>query len=362
VLKKLCYFAQNFIMKTEKNGIYFNKVYFLLLKVGIWAIFCSIFVNFSFLIPKCPNSIFQEFIVFFFLAFVINIHTSYLFLKYSKRNGYVYILLLIGSILICSLFELFIFSETFDPSYYYVFNREKILIGTFLNIAIRNLFIFIFFLWVEYFYHLIHLLKEKDTVYQKEISLLIEKQEFEKNFLRKKLLPHYFFNILELVRANSSINENELLDKIEFILYYFLVDAELETATLEKELVFYKYYIELENLRRKEKVNVNFNISGHIENFSIIPLLFEPIIGNAMKHTKWDGTGWVDIKIDASLFPVLVFYCRNNISSRTLKTNSSESGLKILKQRLELCYKDNYTYHTSQNDDYYEVTLTLKLQ
>jgi len=349
-------------MKTEKNNIYFNKVFFLTIKLALWGIFCWIFVNFSFLIPLSSNSLFSELIVFVFLAIVINIQTSYLYPKIAKKNNLVYILLLMSSILICSTFELFIFSEVFDTSYYPFLNRNKIFFVTFCSITIRNLALFLFFLWFEYSYELIQLLHIKEEVHKKEISLLIEKQEFEKNFSGKKLLLHYFFNILELgfIENSEKINK-ELLNKIKFILYYFLVDAESEKVELDKELAFYKYYIELENLRHKVNIRVNFNILGQTENFFIIPLLFEPLIGNAMKHTKRDSTGYVNITVDTTSFPVLNFNCCNNYSPGGFNVNSSESGLKIFEQRMELFYKNNYTFKINKSDDLYEVTLSIVL-
>ena len=177
------------------------------------------------------------------------------------------------------------------------------------------------------------------------------------------MLPHYFFNILELVCVKNTVNKfsYELLDKIKFILYYFLVDSEQEKVELDKELVFYKYYIELENYRHTEKSVVNFNVLGQIENIYIIPLIFEPLIGNAMKYTKRDGTGWVNIIFDVTCFPMLHFCCSNNYSFHTNNSNSSESGLKILKQRLELCYKDKYTFNINENEDFYEINISLLL-
>jgi LytS/YehU family sensor histidine kinase len=177
------------------------------------------------------------------------------------------------------------------------------------------------------------------------------------------LLPHYFFNILEHINIASLTenSNNEIMDKIKFVLYYFFVDVEKEEIELDKELVFYKYYIELENFRRQKNISVSFNILGEPENFIIIPLLFEPLIGNAMKYTKYDGTGWVNIEIDALHFPVLKFHCRNNYSQLSSNITSSDNGLKIFKQRLGLCYKNKHTLEIIQNDDLYEVILSVEV-
>jgi LytS/YehU family sensor histidine kinase len=207
------------------------------------------------------------------------------------------------------------------------------------------------------------LYKKKEKIHKEEIALLIEKQEFEKNFSRKKLLPHYFFNILEYLNLEflSDNSDREILDKVKFILYYFLVDAEKEAIELDKELVFYKYYIDLENIRHQKNVLVNFNVLGQPENFIVIPLLFEPLIGNAMKYTKHDGTGWVNITVNAQNFPVLQFNCKNNYTQSSSNIISSDNGLKILEQRLNLCYKNKYSLLITQDNDSYEVALSIEV-
>jgi len=314
--------------------------------------------------PKISCGYGRELIVFLFLFMIINFNTSYLYPVVFKKCRWLYVVLFIASILICSIFEIYLFSDVFDPSYFTFMDRKKLYIGIFCIVLVRNFALFIFFLWIEYLNRLILILYEKDEIKQKEIAFLIEKQGFEKIYSRKRLLLHYFFNILELVQVKTSVanNKNELLEKIKFILYYFLVDAEQEIIELEKEVAFYNYYIDLEKLRRKEKIPVNFKVTGQTENFFIIPLLFEPLIGNAMKYTKQDGTGCVDILIEATQFPVLKFYCRNNYVPRSANIVSSECGLKILEHRLELFYKNKYTLKTIQSDDFYEVTLTIEVE
>jgi|GEM_PF-2211046 len=346
----------------KKLYFFLKSINFLLFKFFLWGVLGLFFVSFSFLIPTRLDDFIKELIVFLFLAIIVNVHTSYLYPTISKKSKWSYIIVLIGSILICTGLEFVIFFENFNGTYHTFSNNRKMHLVFFNYIFIRNSAIFIFFLGVEYFNRLILLLHEKEKIYQQEISLLIEKQEFEKKFSRKKLLSHYFFNILEHLYTDLLINQNnsKILDKAKFILYYFLVDAEKEKVELDKELAFYRYYIELECLRHQKNIAVNFNILGQTEDYIIIPLLFEPLIGNAMKYTKQDGTGLVDIVFDATHFPNLNFHCRNNYDHCSSNIVSSENGLQILEQRLELCYKNNYTLKIEQLCDLYEVTLSIK--
>ncbi|MCL2291170.1 MAG: histidine kinase [Bacteroidetes bacterium] len=179
--------------------------------------------------------------------------------------------------------------------------------------------------------------------------------------IEKKIPFHYFFNILEHVYARALVcnSDSQILNKVKFVLYYFLIDAEKRTIELEKELAFYKYYTELENLRHQNSIFVNFNILGQAGSYTVIPLLFEPFVDNAMKHTKHDGNGWVDIMIDATNFPILNFCCKNNHAYSSSNIVPFKSGLKILEQRLEFYYKNNYALKIIQGDDLYEVALSI---
>jgi len=350
-------------MGTEKNIFFSNKRNFLFFKIFLWICAGFAFINFSVIIPTTSLDLIKELIVFLGLICVINLHTSYLYQLFSKKKKLFYIILLTSSIIICALFEVFFFSENINNVYCFL-DKRKIYLHILGYTIIRDLALFIVFFWVEYFNRLIYSYHIKEKIHQAEIALLIEKQEFEKNFSRKKLLPHYFFNILEHINMDALRNnsEFELINKIKFILYYFLVDAEKDRIELDKELAFYKYYIELEAFRHRKNISVDFNILGKTEDFTIIPLLFEPIINNAMKYTKHDGKGWVNIIVDALCFPILKFYCKNNFSHHPISNiTSTESGLKILEQRLELCYKNKHALIITQDDDLYDVALTIEV-
>jgi sensor histidine kinase YesM len=307
---------------------------------------------------------FNDLIVFLCLALVVNVHTSILYPKFSNKNKWRYVIILIGSIMLCGIFELLFFFFFFGTIFSVFVNIKQLHFVAFIYTFIRDFAVCIFFLWIESFHRLLSLYREKEKMHQEEMALLIERQTFEKEFSRKKLLPHHFFNLLEhfYAKALNNNNDHELLNKGKFILYYFLVDAEKELIELEKELVFYKYYVELENFRYKNSIAAKVNVIGQIEDCFIIPLLFEPVIGNALKYTNHDGSGWVDIEFDASFLPVLNFRCKNNYVPGTSNIVSSESGLKLLKQRLELCYKNNFSIKVEQTDDVYEVLISVKIE
>jgi len=231
----------------------------------------------------------------------------------------------------------------------------------------RDLTVFLFLaiiLNIQTSFFIIFFYRKQEKINKKEKALSFEKQEFERKFTRKKIFPHFLLNIMEYIYVKFIDNEKEfeILDKFKFVLYYFLVDSEKEMVELEKELVFYKYYVDLDNYRKNDRVEVIINVEGKTEECMIIPMLFEPLIGNAMKHTKQDGSGFVNITIDATKYPKLYFYCCNNFPKNPQNLISSENGLKIMEQRLSLCYNNKYSMKTTQEDDLYKVELVINVE
>lgn len=349
-------------MNNVNNILFSNKRNFLFFKIFVWICAGLIFKYFSVLIPVGSNDFIKVFLVFACLAVVINFHISFLPKILSKQRKFIHSIFLTIPIICCTLLEMILFSKSINFVYSFL-DKKIVFLFVFFYINLRNFALFGFFFCLEYFYRLTHLYHEKEKVHQKEIMLLIEKQEFEKKYSRKKLLPHYLFNILEHISIESLANysDNKLIDKIKFVLYYFLVDAESEKIELEKDLAFYKYYIELENLRHRKNILIQYNIIGQTERFKVIPLLFEPLIGNAMKYTKQDGTGLVNITVDAQNFPVLKFHCINNYLYHASNIISSDNGLKIFEQRLQLCYTNKHVFTITQNEDFFEVALTIEV-
>ncbi|MDR0207392.1 MAG: histidine kinase [Bacteroidales bacterium] len=346
-----------------KNFGSYKKFNFQLFKLILWVSMAVLFTGFSLLLPSSPAFFIHEVSVFLFLFIVINLHISYVYPRVLKKNKWLYLLVLTLSLILCTCFEMYMFKDSVNIICLFVNDKRIAYLVCFGYVAIRDLALFCFFLWVESFHRMVLLYEQTERIHKEEILLLREKQEFEKKFSRVKLMPHYFFNILETVHSRTVLNKEnrELFEKVKFILYYFLVDAEKEKVELEKELVFYNYYIELEKLRRNGNITVRFEILGEPGEISIIPLLFEPLIGNAMKYAKRDESGWVEIGVDITQQPNISFHCKNNFSEPRASVHSSESGLKILQQRLEFCYRNNYRYEVIQSDDIYEVRLTVRV-
>ena len=143
---------------------------------------------------------------------------------------------------------------------------------------------------------------------------------------------------------------------------YMLYESADAQVPLEKELEYLKNYVELQNIRFGEDVDVRLNIVGEPTDQIIEPMLMIPFVENAFKH----GVGLViDPMIDIQLRieqSGLFFTLRNKISAEQPgdKDGSSGIGLRNVSRRLELLYPNAHTLQINKEGEWFVVNLHLQ--
>lgn len=204
-------------------------------------------------------------------------------------------------------------------------------------------------------------LSEKQTI---ENSNLLS----ELNILKSQLNPHFLFNSLNNIDTliqNDATKTSHALVMLSDLLRYVVYEAKKETIPIEKELDFINKYIELEQLRlaRPEAVGFSSNIT---DNISLPPMLFQPFIENAFKHSNLNAE---DQRIEISLTAengIIDFYCYNTINENNNITIQNEEvnsglGLELAEKRLNLLFKTYKIYKKVHAKTYYKVEIHLNL-
>src|SRR5207247_715454 len=99
--------------------------------------------------------------------------------------------------------------------------------------------------------------------------------------------PHFLFNSLNSVYFlinKENVEARDTLHKFSEMLRYQLYEANGEVIPVEKEILYLKDYVDMQQLRKDEKFKVEFNCTGNMNDFSIQPLLLLPFVENAFKH------------------------------------------------------------------------------
>ncbi len=109
----------------------------------------------------------------------------------------------------------------------------------------------------------------------------------ELKFLRTQIQPHFFFNTLNNLYAltlTKSDDAPRMVIKLSDLMQYVLYEVKSSKASLLEEINHLNNYIDIERIRFKDKIELEMDITGNIEDIEVPPLLFLTFIENAFKH------------------------------------------------------------------------------
>ena len=194
--------------------------------------------------------------------------------------------------------------------------------------------------------------------------------ETELLFLRSQVSPHFFFNTLNNIYSLSLVKSDktpEIILKLSELMRYMLYETKNKRISLAKEILCIQNYLDLERLRYGEKLEIDMDITGDIENKVIAPILLLPFIENAFKHGVNKNIGKVKIRIDFKILNGFLYFGISNptpaLTGYKQDVNPSGGiGLENVKKRLTLGYKDEeYKLKIRSNKKVFKVNLKIKV-
>lgn len=211
--------------------------------------------------------------------------------------------------------------------------------------------VFFSFLWMLYSY-----LEKQD-----ELKIIRkENVEMELQFLKSQINPHVLFNNLNTIYSYSLEKPTEVPEMILMLsdnLKHVLYESDSHKVALQKELDYIDNYIAFQKIRTENIKTIDY--SKQIDNYTheIVPLLLITIIENTFKHSISNSTISIQIKEENGLLECI---CENQIGNHIKEENSSKIGLKNLKKRLSLLYKNKYELRITETQSY-KVHLKIEL-
>ncbi|MDF1699087.1 MAG: sensor histidine kinase, partial [Saprospiraceae bacterium] len=185
--------------------------------------------------------------------------------------------------------------------------------------------------------------------YTRSLELEKEKVNFELNFLKAQVNPHFLFNTLNnlygLVMLGRTENSMEAINRLSEFLRYTLESATQKTIHLADEIKLIENYIELEKLRLNH-TEVKLDISVGKQNLTLPPLLFIPLLENAFKYTIDQKGSKIHIQIKV-VGQKLYFSIQNGFDETVNTKLQGGLGLRNLQKRLKLYFQNDYEYTVS---------------
>ena len=186
--------------------------------------------------------------------------------------------------------------------------------------------------------------------------------QYELDFLKNQLSPHFLFNTLNNISALITIDPKraeESMAKLSKLLRITLYQTSDKTIPLHDDIDILQKYADLERLRLDSSYDLKFDIQVEDPDFQVAPLIAMPLVENAIKHSiNPDGKSFAHIIIRQE-GNTLSIRTENSNFPRKAKSNAGGLGVATMKKRLDLLYTSNYEYTTSVEDGVYKATLKI---
>lgn len=198
---------------------------------------------------------------------------------------------------------------------------------------------------------------------QKLIDLERENLERQLEYLKYQINPHFLMNTLNNIHALIDIEPEQAKESIvelSKIMRFVLYEGSKQKVPLNREIGFLENYIELMRMRVADHVKISFELPERMPDCEIPPLIFITFVENAFKHgVSYRQASFIDIRIDTTA-DTLHFACTN---SRIPQSEDKHGGvgLQNVRRRLDLIYPDRYTLDIRENEETYNIDLTLPL-
>ena len=207
----------------------------------------------------------------------------------------------------------------------------------------------------------------KAWYFQRELirKMELEQANAELEYLKAQINPHFLFNSINTIyfqidRQNDTARRS--LSGFSDMLRYQLYECNVPEIPIEKEIAYLKNYVALQRMRKNENYDISFVEGDDLKGFAVAPLLLIPFVENAFKHVSHHpGSNSVRIELRrcGNDLQLSVWNTRENRSTNGLHEGI---GLRNVKRRLELLYKDRHALEIAADGDRFEVNLSLRIK
>ncbi|MEM1338267.1 MAG: histidine kinase [Bacteroidota bacterium] len=211
-------------------------------------------------------------------------------------------------------------------------------------------------------YLVIKLLLRFNTSRIERLELNTNLKQAQLNTLKGQINPHFMFNSLNNIRGlmlEDVEKSREMLTKLSEMLRYSLTKNNIDGITLEEELEMVENYIDLSKIQFEDRLKFEKEIGANTLAVQIPPMLLQLLVENAAKHgisnLKEGGT----ISLSSQLNGEALYLQVRNTGKLSIAKESTQLGLKNIKQRLQLLYGNTASFHLKEEGN--EVVADIKI-
>jgi sensor histidine kinase YesM len=206
-----------------------------------------------------------------------------------------------------------------------------------------------------YFIRTLFQLQEKERIADRlaleKSRLATSLNQAQLEVLRARLNPHFLFNSLQnisvLVKKDPQ-TASRMLTRLGDILRMALQHDSQPECTLESEIKLTRTYVELEQMRFGERLQVYFEIAQDLQQAMVPCFILQPLIENAITHGLRGvrKTGIITVAAASQGKELILTVTDNGIGpqSEDLAEMKFGIGLQSTSQRLEKMYSNRHSF------------------
>jgi len=199
---------------------------------------------------------------------------------------------------------------------------------------------------------------------KRAIQAEADKANAELSFLKAQINPHFLFNTLNNIYSLAvmqSPQTAESIMKLSNIMRHVTDEVSENYVSLTSEVACIRDYIDLQKLRLSKNVQINFSVTGNLEQKSIAPLVLMTFIENIFKYgISNHERAVITIKLQAKA-NLIHFFCQNQLFQTTRTSERAGIGLANTQQRLDHLYPNKHNLEIDRENNLFTVNLTLQI-
>ena len=197
------------------------------------------------------------------------------------------------------------------------------------------------------------------TMELKESAAALKLKEAQLNSLIGQLNHHFLFNSLNNIRSlmlEDVSKSREVLTSLSDFLRYSLTNNNQAFQSIENELTIVRDYIAIALVQYEERLDYHEDIDESLLSYKVPPMLIQLLLENAIRHgiEHCPGIGKLALTIARSEHNIAISVVNSgNLSTKVAFNGQQKStglGIKNIKQRLNLLFNEQASFHLSDDN------------
>ncbi|PWK27438.1 histidine kinase [Arcicella aurantiaca] len=207
-------------------------------------------------------------------------------------------------------------------------------------------------------------------IFKKLLAELEQKKEKEKKYftlnkhisnaelmsLKNQINPHFFYNSLNFLYAQSipySVKlSKSILSLADMMRYSIRDNDETNTIPLEQEIAYLERYIYLENIESQSSYQSQLIVMGNVKYRRIVPLVLQPILSSSYHFGKEVNIG---ISIEENQIQFVCTYTKK----QEIEISDIDEFHNVLRRKMVNKYYQSLSVNYTHNTELYSIFIVI---